>query len=545
MHDQRRALGTSAWAAAAVLALISGCGSCSSSGGADPRAHIPASAETVIELSDVAKLPETRALVEARLSKIIPAEDIVQAQAELQRMLGFDPLTKEGLEAAGLATSGRVAGSVTETSGLWVIPISDAEKVKKTVIRLAEGRYSVDASEETVEGVKMTVFGRSFGEETAVVAAYATKGKLAFIGAGSDAKKTVTEAMGLDPKASILESASYAGIGEELGEGWLLRAIMPQLGASVRGQLKAAASKGKLAVDDEALSDVKGAAWSLGLTSAGLQLKGRLQIADETLAKMKEAFGAKKGLSDGIRSVDVSGSALLAYANGDAKKLLDRLAPQGSKARRRLRHMLMSAGYQSEDQIIDQLTGQLGFTMGVGDLSKVDLRQLMGNPMSAMWTVIALGSDAPEKLAALDEEMQARLSERGFSVEEREVKDMKITSVVSSQNPEQLLVQSFARPGAVVFANESAVTEAILSISPGIDPLKGEPGIYAELRLAKLAGQLRAFDMSQIPLMFRSLVDRGLDGLSVFDELSVSVRPAEDGVALDGLLTLAPLPDEQ
>jgi hypothetical protein len=500
--------------------------------------HVPADAEAVVELRDLGALSELREMVEARFAEVIPASDMATARAEIERALGFDPFTPEGLKKAGLPDRGRVAGGVSAASAIWVFPVADGDAAKRTVGRLVEARTTAEESEVTVDGVKLTRYARTFGDETAEVAAFVARGRLGYLGLGADATRRVARAVGLAPAASVAESAEHAALAEELGDGWLLRGIFPNGGQLLESALEEAGQTAR--VDEEAMKGVKSAGWTLRLGEAGLSARGHLRLAGEALAQAERVFAADEGLAAGVRALALPNAILFAAVNGDAGEMLERLAPPGSRPRRRLTQLLASVGMKGEEEVLSDLTGQGALALGVGDLSEVAFKRLMGNPMSVVWSALALGVKSPEKLARPTDEMKAGLEQRGFESKTTEVEGTKVTSVVQAGNPEALLVQSFALPEALVYANEPAVTKAVLASEARAEPLNGEPGILVEARIGQLARQLRTFQIGELPVMFRAMIARGIDALTLFDDLSVVVKPHPGGLRVDGALTLAP-----
>lgn len=517
--------------------VVSSCGSCGAGGAsADPRQYLDPDAELVVEVSDLAALSELRVLVERRFSKIIPPEDIVVAQEELQRALGFDPLTKEGLTEAGLKTSGPVAATVSDDGGLWVFPVADAAKARATVERLVQARSTADKTSETIAGAQVDVYSGSFGDTAFPVAAFTVRNRLGFLGMGPDAKTELEAALTRSPEASMLKSPDYLAATERLSEKWLLRTVLPK-GAKSMPQ-----GVGQSRLAEKSLEGVKSAGWALDADEAGLSLQGRVTLNEQALGDVKAIFATDKGLSEGVRSIDLPGAVLYATVNGDAGELLKRIAPRGSRSRRRLNRMFTDLGMKPEDEVMSELTGQLALAMGLGSLEDIELKQIVGNPLSVMWTAIALGVENPETFTAVDEGMAAKLKERGFEAKKVTVSGKEVNSVVRMDDEGSVLVQSFTRKEAVVFANEPAATEGILNLAPGLDPLKGRAGAVVELRIGRLAQQLRSFQISRLPLMFRSMVSRGLDALTVFEDLKFVIRPVDDGLSIDGTLELADLP---
>ena len=540
MADLTRGRGRPLLVATAALLFVGGCGSCSGRSGADPRSRIPAEASAVFELSDLAELPELRTLIEQRFSAVLPAEDLVAAQAELQRSLGFDPLTEEGLKAAGLAPAGAVAGYVRDESSAWVLPVADAELARGTVTRLVQARAFAEPAEVKVDGHTLTVYGRAFGEETATVAAFAVESGLGYLGLGPEAEAMVVESLSLSPDRSVTSVPTYRTLGQALGDDYLARVLFPRVEEGLEQELRRAGTRLPVQLDEALVDGTKAAGWQVSADEDGLGMKGRLLLEGEALKAMQALFRTDAELPEGLRQLDLPGAVIYALVNANPEAVLARVAPPGSPARARLERLYAQMGMSSA--IEASLTGQLSLAMGLGDLGEVDLRRLFGNPMSTAWTAIGLGVKDPAAFVALSEETKAKLTERGFEATWVEVGGAEVTRVVSRDDPEVLLVDSFAAPGGVVFANERPVTAGILGLAPGLDPLKRGAGVVVELRLDALSRQLATFDVNRLPVMFRSMVGRGLEVLGVFERLAIQVRPSSSGLALDGRLGLKATP---
>lgn len=524
--------------------MLAGCGqSCSGTAAGDPRAHIAADAPAVIELVDLAALPRLRKLVETRFSSIIPASDIVNAQSELQRSLGFDPLTEKGLAEAGLPAKGRIVGSPHGSGALWVFPVVDAAKARAAVERLVQARSTADKNTVTVKGVSIDLYGRAFGDEVAEVAGFGVAKGLGFLSLGPDAKAEIEAALGRSKETSVLTAPGYAALQARVAKSELLRVVMLEGGEALREAALRMRRTG-IRIDERAVEEVAAAAWSLDVDDDGVQAHGFLELEGPALASSKKIFSTKAGLSDGIRSIDLPASVLYATLNGDAQALLTQFAPPGSRARRRLSTVIGSMGMTDDEDVLSRFTGQLGLSMGLGDLADINLRTLMGNPLSAAWTAVALGVKEPEGFAKVDEAMRAKLEERGFEPKNMEISGTAVTRVQAVGDEATVLVDSFTRPGAVVYANEPAVTQGILGIASAVDPLKGKAGLAVDLRIARLGQQLRSFRIESLPLMFQSMVRRGIAALGLLDTLEARVVPDPQGLTFDARLSLAPAADE-
>lgn len=541
--------------------LAPGCEGCRDrSDKVEVRAHLPATAEAVVELSDLSALSQMRTTLEERFAGVIPAEDIVAARTELQRALGFDPLTEAGLKEAGLPAQGSVAGALFQDGAVWVFPVRDPRRVLETAERLVEARTTAEKRTEKVRGVEVTVFGRAFGDEVAEVAAVATARGLGLLGVGSAAKARVVEALELERPASILDQASYLRLAEALGDDWQIRAILPRGGPALGEALKQAGRRIPARIDTQAAEAVESAGWSLKVTSSGLRGKGRLRLSEAARASAKAMLASAEATQPGIRAVDLPQAVLFAQVSGNASEILARLAPEGSRTRRRLRRLLLDVGLApsspgggatsgrrtdaggAEDEVLAQLTGQGALAMGLGDLAEADLKAIFGNPLSIAWTAIAIGVKDPKDFAIVTDAMASRLEERGFGPMQTVIAGHKVTSIVPKGQPDAVLVQSAALDGAVLYSNEPVVTAAILENAREGDPLDGRPGVVIEARLGQLGRQLESFDVTRLPLMFRSMVTQGIDAIGLFDRLRLALRSVEDGLAVDGALELAPPP---
>ncbi len=524
--------------AALLLALPVSCSDgCSQGTGGDPRRFVSADAEVVVELSDLASLPSVREAIEARFEAAIPAADRQAAKEELARSLGFDPLTKEGLTAAGLAASGPVVGGIKDGTALWVVPVGHRGKFVTTVGRLVEARATTEQRSEKVDGVELTVFGRSFGDELAEVAAVAVRGGLGFVGVGSSAKAEVVAALGRQESASILGSEAYRRLASATGDAWWIRGVFPRGSEALAGVLRAAGRQAPIAADDAAVKGVEGASWALDLDGDGARVRGKVELKGAALTEAQALFRPSGPVVPGLRALDLPAAAAYVRVHGDAKALLERFAPPNSRTRRRLGRVLRDLGMASETEVVEDLTGQAALAVGVGDLSQVEFKQIVGNPMSVLWTAFALGVKAPDKFGVIPDEMKEQLEARGFTVSKRTVGKAELTSVVTTDNPEVVLVESAAMPGAVLYSNERAVTDAILGA--GAVPEAVQAGLLVDLRLGQLARELRRFPSGRLPIMVRQVITRATDALTLLDRLALEVEAVDDGLRVDAALRFA------
>lgn len=527
------------WLGALVaLSAAAGCGSCQGTPKTDPRNHLPADARVVIELSDLARLPRVWATVEQRFAKVVPAEDRMKLRTELQRSLGFDPFSEEGLKAAGLPVSGPVVGHATDRSAMWVIPVADPKLFEGTVTQLVEARAVAEKAKAAFGDASGWLYTRSFGAEKATVAALVIRSGRGFLGVGPEAESMVGAALAQKAETALPASPDYRALVARLeGEG-IVRAIFPRAGEELARTLKTARSQVPMALDEETAAGVKGAAWQLDLTSSGLGMQGRLRLEDEALEAARTLFDTDAPLPDSLRQLDLPGSVLYLLVNGNADGLIARFAPESSRARTRLRRLIASLGLE-EEKVLEALTGQLAVVSGLGDLSKANLQQLLRVPQRFAWSGIGIGVEDGSDIGAVTDEMKAQLAEREFEVKEVKVGEQAVSRVVSMDKGDFVLVDTFVRPGAIIYATEPAVTEGVLGVAPGRDPLKGKAGVVLELRLGALARRLSTFDATRLPLMFRSVASQGLEALAVFDRLRFVLVPTDEGISVNGSLDLA------
>lgn len=526
---------------AGIALAMASCGSCQGTSTSDPRLHLPADAAMVVELPEVAALPELWKQIEARAEGVLPAEDLMNARTELQRVLGLDPFTEEGLRAAGVAAKGAVVGHASEDSALFILPVEDSKLFGDTVANLVAARAYAEKSETKLAGKTASVFSRSFGEETASVAAMVVDGGRGFVAVGPESVTMLEAALTQKKEAALPTSENYRALVEQLGEPGLVRVVMPGAGQALRDTMAKARSKVPMALDEKTAAGIRGAAWQLRVTSSGVTTQGRLHLEGEALAAAKKLFAEARPLPEGLRQVDIPGAVVHLVISADPQALLERIAPENSRARARLARLLESLGLE-EKEVLDGLSGQLALATGFGPaLAEADLRTVMGNPLSLAWTTIGLGKKKEAKLGEVTEKMKSQLAQRSFGVKAVKVGEQPVTRIVSQANPDFVLVDTVVRDDSVLYANEPAVTEAVLGLAPAPDPLKGKPGAMLELRMGTLADQLKGFDLNKLPLMFRGLVTKGLEALAAFDRLQVVLQPTDTGIAIDSSLDLRPV----
>src|SRR5688572_25457421 len=183
----------------AVAAALSGCRMCGSRPSEPPVNFVAKDAEAVLEVRDVRTLVRLREAMTKEFGAFITPAQVDSLRQELALTLGFDPSSDEGLKNAGLRTEGPIAVQIEEggRSALWVLPIQDEAKFKKTVQDAAAAR--IGANKSAVEG-EVTVLSAEFGPQVVTVAAFATKGGTGLVGAGQKAKELVAAALVRKPE---------------------------------------------------------------------------------------------------------------------------------------------------------------------------------------------------------------------------------------------------------------------------------------------------------------------------------------------------------
>ncbi len=535
-----------------ALPLAVGCNGCSTKPkGGSPLQFIAGDAEAVLELRDIGSLIQARQGLSSSFGALLPPAQIESLQKELKLGLGFDPSTAEGLAKAGLPSSGAIAGSLLSNGqgAVWIIPVLDQAKLTPLLEKTIKARVSVDAvRKEKLGTVEVTVYETQFGPDKITVAAYLfTKGFL-LVGAGRDSVSLLKAALAVKPETSVLKAAEYSALIKTLDPKWDLRMTSPKGGETLSGALRALSRtvpEARALVRDE-LGVIKSAGWSANFTKGGLSVQGRLRLTEQGLALSKSLFAPVGEPSPGVKAIGVPETVVFSQIGLNPMALLDLLAPKGSPARTNVDAAAKKAksdvNVDFNTELMPLLTGHGALALGLGGLDKVSFKTLMGNPRGVLWTAFAIGVKEPAAAVQLEKRLDPGLKARSLEIVPRLVKDTTVRSIrPAGAEATAALVETSTLEGAWLFANEPALMNRVLDNGSAANALGGSAGLYAEVNFRELNKQLSTFRFGDLPILYRSLLAKVMDGLKLLDSAKVRVQPSDDGVKMSAELNIIPV----
>lgn len=541
----------------AALASISCKGCAGGGGGAEPIGYVAKDASAVLELRDLGALAKNKKALAAAIADVVPPDQISALEKELELSLGFTPTTEQGLEAAGLPKEGTIAVEIAEggTGALWIVPVKDVEKATKTIERIAKARASVDATEKIKIGDQdVTTLLSSFGPEKALVAAYTFHKGNALIAVGSKGRAMLERALAKkSDDGSVADNPEYTAIKKSLGDKWEARLISPNAGTSLTAALKtlATVAPARVARVIQSMPEIRGvksAGWVLGFEERTVKIDGRVRLDDAALADMKAVFATKSPAPKGVAALGFEDAVVFAYFSGDPQAMIAKLAPAGSEARTRLdetfNRVKEDIDADLEKDVLPVLSGHAALAMGIGSLSGLDLRAMLENPASILWTVFSLGAADPSKLLDVEKKMDEGLKSKGLLIASRTTAGAEVRVLQGQREgqPPAMLVETVTAGGARIFSNDDKRTEAAVERAGGSpkDPHDGKAGLVVEARMNNLATAVRSLDFSALPMLYRALIGKAVQILNVFEKIEVRFTPAEDGIAFALRVTLMP-----
>lgn len=538
-----------------VLPLAVGCDGCSGKAKTgSPLQFIAADADAVLEIRDIGLLIRARQGATQSFGSLLPKAQIESLQKELQLSLGFDPSTAEGLAKAGLPAKGAIAANILSSGkgAVWVFPVADPVKLKPLLQKVLQSRVSIDATRiEKIGPAEVTVFETQFGADKLTVAAHVFSQGYVLVALGRDALDLLKGALSVKPEASVARSAEYAALIKSLDTNWDVRMTSPKGGETLKGALRTASRsvpEAKALIRDE-LTAVKGVGWSATFSARGLTVQGSLRLDEKGLALSKKVFAPEGAPDSGVKAVGVPQSVMFAQVGLHAKTVLDLIAPVGSPARARIDRASDRAqkdlSLDIKEELIPLLTGHGAVALGLGGLDKLSFKELMGNPRGALWTAFGLGVKDPAAAVALEKRLDPGLKARTLEIVTRTVAEQTVRSVVPPKDPisgaQAPLVETSGFGGAWVFANEPALMDQVIKNTTAANALGGDSGVYVEVNFRELNTQLSAFRYGDLPILYRSLLAKVMDGLKLLDSAKIRVQPVAEGVSLNAELNILPL----
>ncbi|HET7753289.1 MAG TPA: hypothetical protein VFK85_05210, partial [Anaeromyxobacteraceae bacterium] len=206
----------SAVAVVLVLALAA-CGRCTRDPAAAPERHVPP-ARVAVLIPDLSEALREGRQVLATASKFPAAAWLPEWTAGVRAQLGFDPLTDDGLESAGIDPDGGAAYAETSGGALLVLPVDDEKTFEATVARLARDRMGAVHRVESQRGLaRVVALAQAPGRPAEI--AYAIVGRIAILARGPASPEEVAAAAALDPKDTLASTPAWKAALSELGRG--------------------------------------------------------------------------------------------------------------------------------------------------------------------------------------------------------------------------------------------------------------------------------------------------------------------------------------
>lgn len=513
-----------------------------------PRTHplelIRKDADVVVEFRDISMLSGTRAEVNKLFSGVISAQQVQQFQKELTLAMGFDPTTKEGLEGVGLATEGAAAAEVLAdgTGSVWVLPVAKYKTLGPVIETVMKARGGADeAKRETRDGVSVTVLSGEYGPQTVVRAAHAEARGHVILGFGPQAADLVVAAARREKKDAIRHHPNYRALAARLGDAYDLRLVSPRGGEAISAALARLVNR-DLGRVKPLLDRMTAAGWILRLADGALSFRGRARLDENGMKKVKAVFAVKGKAPKGVKAVNLPDAVLVAQGAGDPRALLELLAPVGSPQRgdldRSMQKVKSDLDIDIMADVVPNFSGHATLAVGTGDLTDVEFKEIVGNPLGQLWTAFAASAKDAKALAKSEMKLNERLKERQVEVRVRTAGDAEVREIIAKLpdgEKSDALFATFNHGEAWGFSVEPVIVDRILE-NDGVDALDGAPGIFAELRVARLGAELRRFKIRELPVVYRAVVFKILDYLSLVERLTVRVGPSEDGAQMQGEL---------
>src|SRR3954469_21059461 len=138
---------------ALALVLAASCSRCGGAGSAASAEELlPAAPSAAVTTAPLATLAQHFAALIERVSTLPGGEVLSEYRKGISAQLGFDPLTREGLLAAGLDPDRGAALALMENQPRpdWVValPLSNPDQFAKTVQRLMVERFAASPGVE-------------------------------------------------------------------------------------------------------------------------------------------------------------------------------------------------------------------------------------------------------------------------------------------------------------------------------------------------------------------------------------------------------------
>lgn len=518
--------------------------------------YLSKNAELVVEVPNIGVFGERPELLTKPFEGIATPEQQVALQAELVRMLGVDPFTPKGLEAAGLAKKGRAVVELADEgrSAVVIVPVTEATFFANSVKQYAASRASVQKTEiRTVENQAVEVLLTQFGPDEVVVVAHTVHGKLGFLGIGRRGAELVAAALNRKPEDSLETHPEYEAQKKAFVGDRLLEFYSPGAGGAARSLIKRFGQQP--ALDAEALAaELASLAGVVRLEPRGIETELELRFSEAGRSRLGRIWKSGGKAPVAVRSLRQSDAALSVLASADIGALLKEAAPPGSPMATDLdqgfARLAEDTGVDFKNDILPKLSGHVGVALGFGDLRQFrSIRELMQNPMGLLFSDFALGLKDAKGFPTFEQfapKVDPILALRGMRSEKRKAGSVETTAIVGKDRPEFLLLETFVHGDGLIIVNQAGRAEKLVNAieKPPADPLSDKAGLVAELRFGPVLVALRQLDLDQFvgggpqSLVVKAMVSKVMLALGQLDVLRLEIFKVDAGLRLKGRLDL-------
>lgn len=518
--------------------------------------YLSKSAELVVEVPNIGLFAERPELLTRPFEGIATAEQQAALQSEVVRMLGVDPFSAKGLEAAGFPKKGRAVVELVDQGrgALLVVPVAEPKFFANSVKQYASSRASIQKTEtRTVDGQSMEVLLTVFGPDEVPVVAHTVQGSLGFVGIGRRGAELVAAALNRKPEDSLLGHAEYESLRQAFTGARALELYAPNAGAAAKGLLRRLGQTPGL--DTEALAaELLSLGGVVRLEPRSVESDLELRFSEAGRARLDRVWKSGGPTPAGVRALRLPDAVLTILASADLAALLREAAPAGSPLAadldRSFARLQDDTGIDFKNEVVPRLSGHAAVSFGFGDLRQFrSIRDVLQNPMGLLFTDFGFGVKDVAGFPTFDTlapKVDPILEQRGFKRETREIEGVKTTAIVGKDRPDFLLAQTFLHGGSLMIANHAGRAEKLIRASkePPEDLLADKAGLVAELRFGPLLLALRQVDLDQVigggpqGLVVKAMVSKVLLALGQLDTLRFELHKASAGLRFRGRLDL-------
>ncbi|MCB9654909.1 MAG: hypothetical protein H6729_12345 [Deltaproteobacteria bacterium] len=516
-----------------MLGLLGGCDGCSSGvGGGNskaPEAFISRKTDLVVQIRDIGVFTADRSKWPALPETLFSGEQREAVLVQMKRDLGFDPTTRAGLTEAGLKTSGPVwigvkKQSVPEGSEgvlLTVLPVADQARFEQIVAHIIErtGIRPEILDSASHAGVRVTKTPEPPTAESNV-AAWAFRDGYAILGLGADPEAAVAEALSLSADQSLAGDPEFRKIAQSLGsEGDLeFRVFMPPLGTAVttelRQSLKAQAKTQGIDLQDADLPDLLGAGLRVNLGPSTVRVVSRMLFGPVYAAQLKPLLQSVPRVPRIEHVLGLSDAVLRLEWAMPSEAVLPALKDEATKA---------NLPEKISPELLASLLGRGALVVTLRDFAHFAPEQLLSDPSQALSFIFSASTKATKG----DGEEQAR--SLGALID-----DLNKTGAM----PNEALAYEI-KDDTIAIGNDPDLMKTVWSNANGQSLLESKPGIAAELSFAPLVERVKAYPLSEVPLLMRAVVLKAIQVLQTFERARLVVRAEDDGLSANFTLKMS------